>query len=231
MIFKSITYTEALDFLMPKHYMGRKPNISYAFGWFSEPEEGGLGELKAVCTFGKPASPFLCKGICGIEHAQNVYELNRLCRTDDLTTPPLSSFVALCLKQLKPLNLIIVSYSDTAMNHHGYIYQACNFLYLGMTKKRTDMFVNNGKHARHYKISEQTGYRKVRSSKHRYVYFCTSSKKIKQEWLNSLKYKILPYPKGDNSYYILGQFLKEEIVPDTRLNHTNSIPKETEIST
>ena len=28
---------------------------------------------------------------------------------------------------------IIISFSDTKMNHHGYIYQACNFLYTGTT--------------------------------------------------------------------------------------------------
>ena len=218
---KSISYKEAIEFLLPKHYLGRKPNISYAFGWYEE-AKGGAGELKAVCTFGKPASPSLCKGICGTEHADNVIELNRLCRTEDLRVP-LSQFVAWCLRQLKPLNCIVVSYSDTAMNHHGYIYQSCNFLYLGMTKKRTDMFVSGGKHSRHYNTEEQTGFRKVRSPKHRYVYFCTSDKKLKQEWLKALNYPVCPYPKGDNSTYSLGQFLKEEIVPDTRLKQSTGI--------
>lgn len=172
---------------------------------------GGQLELKAVCTFGKPASPSLCSGICGVECKSNVYELNRLCRVDDYNEP-LSKFVAWCLRELKPLDWIIVSYSDTAMNHHGYIYQSCNFLYTGATKKRTDMYTLDGKHSRHYKLSEQTGLRKVRSSKHRYVYFCTNDKKLKKKWLDALKYPIMDYPKGDNSNYVLGDFLKDEIV-------------------
>lgn len=49
----------ASDFLLPRHYSGRIPNIVKAFGWFID------GELKAVCTFGKPASPHLCDGVCG----------------------------------------------------------------------------------------------------------------------------------------------------------------------
>ena len=61
---------EAIDFLLPKHYSGRKPQVSYAFGW-----KIGKG-LCAVCTFGKPASPFLCYGICGKEYSKHVYELN-----------------------------------------------------------------------------------------------------------------------------------------------------------
>lgn len=170
-----------------------------------------MGGLKAVCTFGKPASPNLCSGICGVEYKSNVYELNRLCRIDDYSEP-LSKFVAWCLRRLKPLDWIIVSYSDTAMNHHGYIYQSCNFLYTGATKKRTDMYTPEGKHSRHYKLSEQTGLRKVRSSKHRYIYFCTNNKRLKKKWLNALRYPITDYPKGDNSNYILGNFLKDKIV-------------------
>ena len=112
---KEISYDVATRFLLPRHYSGRCPTISKAFGWYDN------NTLKAVCTFGKPASPYLCDGVCGKEYSSNVYELNRLCRVDNWKEP-LSMFVAYCLRQLKPLNLIIISYSDTAMNHHGYIY-------------------------------------------------------------------------------------------------------------
>ena len=211
MIAKQIDRQEAIDFLLPKHYSGRIPSISVAYGWYDEE-----GILKAVCTFGKPASRSLCVGICGTEYATNVYELNRLCRTDDLDKS-LSQFVGWCLRQLKERDWIIVSYSDTAMNHHGYVYQACNFLYTGATRKRTDMYTKSGKHSRHYTKEEQTGYRKVRSSKHRYAYFCTRDKKLKKQWQSCLKYPILAYPKGDNSNYVLGDYLKDELVYDKRL--------------
>ena len=204
---KEIDYKSAVDFLLPRHYAGRIPPISRAFGWF----EGG-GRLVAVCTFGKPASPSLCRGICGEQYAKSVYELNRLCRVDDWTEP-LSQFVSACLRRLRTDNWIIVSFSDTAMNHHGYIYQACNFIYTGCTKERTDKYVPNGKHSRHYKLSDQGEFRKVRSAKHRYVYFCTRNKKLKQAWLEALNYPPMPYPKGDNSDdYVLGEYLQEKVV-------------------
>lgn len=202
---REISNKEAVDFLLPKHYSGRTPPISRAFGWFDNEE------LKAVCTFGKPASPALCVGICGKEYSHNVFELNRLCRTEDLNAP-LSQFVSGCLKRLKSLNWIIVSYSDTQMNHHGYIYQATNFIYTGMTKPRTDMYTPNGKHSRHYKVEDQKGIRRVRSAKHRYVYFCTSDKKLKRAWVNALNYPIQPYPKGNNSNYILGEYIKDILI-------------------
>lgn len=202
---KTISYSDAIDFLLPRHYSGRKPNIMYAFGWFIS------GELVAVCTFGKPASNCLCKGICGEENSKYVIELNRLCRVDSLKYP-LSSFVSVCLKRVAPS--IVVSYSDMAMTHHGYIYQACNFLYIGCTKQRTDKYVSGGKHPRHYSNSDQGEYRLVRSVKHRYVYFSAPRglKKLKKEWMGKLSYKILPYPKGDNKNYKLGEFLKPVLV-------------------
>jgi hypothetical protein len=166
----------------------------------------------AVCTFGKPASPFLCKGVCGEKWYRNVFELNRLCRVDEWREP-LSTFVSACLRRLRAMDWIVVSYSDTAMNHHGYIYQACNFLYTGCTKQRTDVFTEEGKHARHYEKNVSCEYRKVRSAKHRYIYFCTKNKKLKKEWLDCLTYPILPYPKGDNNEdYVLGEYLKEQLI-------------------
>lgn len=112
---------------------------------------------------------------------------------------------------------IIVSYSDTAMNHHGYIYQACNFLYTGMTNERTDIFTEEGKHSRHYSEEDLHGeYRQVRSAKHRYVYFCTYIKREKDEWRKALRYPVLPYPKGDNNEdYVLGEYLKPKLIKRT----------------
>ena len=114
--------------------------------------------------------------------------------------------------QTKHGNFIVVSYSDTEMNHHGYIYQACNFLYTGKTKQRTDKYTEGNKHSRHYDNKKQAGLRKVRSSKYRYLYI-TANKRVKREMMNDLKYPVLKdYPKGDNSNYILGDYLKPNII-------------------
>ena len=66
------------------------------------------------------------------------------------------------------------------MNHHGYIYQATNWIYTGITKARTDKYVEGGKHSRHYDNKNQNGLRKYRSAKHRYIYFATSKTKRKE---------------------------------------------------
>ena len=195
-----ITYKEAIKFLLPRHYSGRKPSISYSFGYYEE------DVLKAVCTFGKPASNSLCVGVCGKEYSSNVYELNRLCVDGEIKIQ-LSSFVGWCLKQLKKYNLIIVSYADKQMNHNGYIYQATNWIYTGSTKSRTDKYVEGGKHSRHYDNSKQNGLRKFRSSKHRYIFF-TCDKKHKKKFTQELNYKIEKYPKEKNENYILGNYIE-----------------------
>jgi hypothetical protein len=171
--------------------------------------------LVAVCTFGKPASPPLCKGICGEKYSKHVYELNRLCRVEELQEP-LSQFVSACLRRIRTENWIVVSYSDTAMHHNGYIYQACNFLYTGQTKERTDKYTEDGKHARHCDDSKQGEWRVLRSAKNRYVYFATMDKRLKEEWEEALKYPVTPYPKKENKNYTLGEYQKPVLVPNRK---------------
>ena len=189
---------------MPKHYAGRKPQITKAFGWYED------DRLVAVCTFGKPASPQLCDGICGKEFSSSVYELNRLVRVEDFDGQ-LSQFISGCLRELKKENWIVVSYADSGMTHHGYIYQATNFIYTGCTKQRTDRYVE-GKHSRHADFDNPKGIRQVRTAKHRYVYFCTSDKKLKRQWKEALNYPNLPYPKGDNENYELGRVYSQVLI-------------------
>lgn len=201
-----ITKKEATDFLLPRHYSGRIPTISKAFGWKVD------GQLQAVATFGKPASPNLCSGICGEKWSDNVMELNRLCREENFHEP-LSHFVGTCLRKLRVMNWIIVSYSDTAMHHNGYIYQACNFMYTGQTKERTDIYTGDRKHSRHYTQDDaNSNIRIVRSAKNRYVFFCTKDKHLKEQWIKDLRYPVQPYPKAENQNYILGEYIKPILI-------------------
>jgi hypothetical protein len=203
-MFKIITTKEAVDFLLPRHYSGRKPMVSYAFGYYE------FEILKAVLTIGKPASNSLCIGVCGKDLSSKVYELNRLCVDGEISIQ-LSKFVGWCLNELKKHDLILISYADTQMNHHGYIYQATNWIYTGLTKSRTDKYVENNKHSRHYDKNGDNSLRKVRSSKHRYIYFATSKKK-RNLYFEKLNYEIQDYPKGENSKYKLGEYIKPIVV-------------------
>lgn len=201
--FKRIDYTTATNFLITKHYSGRKPQIKFAFGLYRD------GFLISVCTFGVPASASLCIGVCGKEYKDIVLELNRLLSIETNKDYPLSKFVSMCLKDIRKIgDFVIVSYSDTEMSHNGYIYQACNFIYTGCTKPRTDKYTVGNKHSRHYDKSQDNSKRKLRSAKHRYIFFCTK----KREIINSLKYQKQDYPKGENKRYVLGEYLKPKFI-------------------
>lgn len=184
---------ETYQWLLEKHYAKRIPNIMFAFGLFDEKI------LKGIITFGMPASPQLCFGICGIEFKDKVLELNRLCLMENKKNES-SVLVSHSIKML-PKPSIIVSYADTAQGHVGYVYQATNFYFTGTTKERTDMAGDDGKHSRHSHGDSEN--RVSRSAKHRYVYF-HGTKKDKKILLSKLNYKIQPYPKGNSKKYDSG---------------------------
>lgn len=190
---------EVEPWLLEKHYAKRMCPISYAFGLYED------NNLVGVVTYGVPASPFLCMGVCGEEHKDIVLELNRLCLNDGIKNG--ASFLVGKSLQMLPKPTIVVSYADTSMNHIGYIYQASNFIFTGTTKERTDMAGEDGKHSRHnLGISEN---RINRSAKHRYIYF-VGNKYQKRALMNKLNYSIEPYPKGDSKRYNSGKSVKTQ---------------------
>lgn len=208
-IVKKIDSKDAMEIITTKHYLRRKPSISWAFGLF---KEDGLTDLVGICTIGKPASNSLCKGVMGGYRPEKVYELNRLFTYDELPKNTLSYFVGKVLNILKQEDILLVSYADTKMNHHGYIYQATNWLYTGQTKSRTDMYTEGG-HSRHYDKESNTKHlRKVRSSKYRYIYIC-GGKNTKKDYMSHLKYPIIEkYPKGKNDKYDVDNYQNKDLI-------------------
>ena len=187
-IVEPISYEIIKPWILKKHYALRMPSISYSFGMFNEDNE-----LVGVISYGTPASPYLCIGVCGQEYKEQVIELNRL--VVDEGTP--SFLISQSLKMI-PRPKIVVSYADCDMGHIGYVYQASNWVYTGKTKERTDVFAGEGCHARHHK--GDLSIRQPRSAKHRYIYFL-GSKTDKKLMRKALKYPILSYPKGDIERY------------------------------
>lgn len=121
------------DWLLHKHYAKRMCNIVHAFGLYNP-----SNELCGVITFGMPPSSKLAGSICGDIYGKYVLELNRLVVNDGLPKNALSYFVSNSIK-LIPNDVIIVSFADANMNHHGYIYQATNFIYTGHTSNNSKL--------------------------------------------------------------------------------------------
>jgi hypothetical protein len=126
-----------------------------------------------------------------------------------------ASFLVANSIKLLPKPSIVVSYADTGQGHIGYVYQATNFLYTGLSANRVDWTVKGLEH-KHSKtlsdgmtlesIKEKYGedfYYTERTRKHRYIYF-HGTKTDKKIMKAKLLYKVEPYPKGDSNRYDAG---------------------------
>lgn len=205
MIVKPITRSDCEDFVLNIHYAKRWPSISYAFGLFDG------DNLLGVVTYGTPLSSTLRAGVAGPELALSVLELNRLCLRDNKRNQA-SMLVGRSLKML-PQNRIVVSFADTEQGHFGYVYQATNFGYYGLSAKRTDWKIRGMEHLHGQTISDMVKgsngraaalrekfgddfYLKPRSRKHRYIYL-VGDKTFKKKTLPLIRYKQEPYPKPE----------------------------------
>lgn len=202
---------EAEPWLLKKHYAKRIPPISYAFGVYKG------SQLVGVVTYGTPVSSALRSGVCGKQWTNNIIELNRLCCDNEKNVA--STLVGRSLQML-PKPTVVVSYADTEQGHVGYVYQATNFVYTGLSAKRTDwklkgmehlhgatvVDMSRGQENRAQWMRDKFGddfYLQDRSRKHRYVYF-VGSKSQKKLMQFALMYEIEPYPKGDSRRYDAG---------------------------
>lgn len=188
---KPIDNSIAEEWVLKKHYSHRLPNIMFSFGLFHK------GMLIGICTFGVSNTPHNDM-ICGNLSVGKILELNRVVIDEQAPINSASYMISKTLKWLKNYSdyKIVISYSDLEYHHYGYIYQALNFKYIGISKgsKRKTL---KGKHPRTVRKNMQGQETEIieTSDKHRYIYFLgnkTENKKL----IENLKYRIVSYPKG-----------------------------------
>lgn len=201
---RAVSRTDCEPFIMGIHYAKRWPSISYSFGLFSN------GLLVGIVTYGTPPSATLRRGIAGDEFQSNILELNRLCLLDNKKNE--ASFLISKSIKLLPKNKIIISFADSSQNHAGFVYQASNFIYCGLSAKRTDWKIRGKEHLHGQTIADEFRgiknraeamrnkygddfYLAPRPRKHRYIYIA-GDKSFKKIALKSIKYKFEDYPKG-----------------------------------
>lgn len=192
---RRISYDETKPFLLGIHYARRMPCITDAFGLFVD------GQLIGVVTYGVPSSRPLCIGLAGEKNASMVRELNRLCILPEFNGKNYASYLVSQSLKMLPNGTFVVSYADTAWSHVGYIYQATNFLYTGLSAKRKDVYQPSGLHPRAYNKNDHSDLLQSRSQKHRYIYL-VGTKSQKKRMRKEVKYPILDsYPKGTEKHY------------------------------
>ena len=196
---RPIPTEQTKNWILKKHYAKRMPPISYAFGLYDESKS-----LQGIMTFGIPASRF--------DLDFQPYELNRLVVNEGLGKNVLSYFVGQTLKKF-PEKACIVSYADPNNGHHGYIYQATNWIYTGVSSPHDKWFID-GRELHEKSIFNMWGTNSVeglkrkgltvtiekQEPKHRYFYFINDEGGVLKGVILG-KYRVLPYPKGDNLRY------------------------------
>lgn len=204
---KTIAGRLAWEWFLKKHYAKAVPNIKYCFALLDK-DDFTLG----VCAFGTPANNFNNE-----QSGFKQFELVRLVVNEGLKRNVLSYFVSQCLKQL-PKPMSVISYADVGKNHHGYIYQATNWVYTGKGGG-TDFYLSSDNREIHSRIMSDWRLKypdmsrdeiatmlkwekKKGTKKHRYFTFC-GNKREKKNWLKGVeeRFSIENYPKGENERY------------------------------
>jgi hypothetical protein len=194
---KQITRETAQSLICDIHYAKRMPCIKYVFGLFE-----GV-DLVGVVSFGPPSSPQVARSVyAGLRSV--VLELNRLVITTNARNA--ASFLIGRALRLIPTPWVVVSYADMGRGHKGYVYQATNFKYAGLSKPHDAEYIINGKRVHPRTLTargiknpvewaRQNGINRVSiEPKHRYVVWKGAADK-------DILWKFMPYPKGDSQRY------------------------------
>ena len=127
---------------------------------------------------------------------QGLYELGRLALNPNYYEKNLTSwFLSRTIKLLRKDTEVkaILSYANSEF-HNGFIYQATNFKYCGLTSKKYDFWIlqEDGTYIKHQrgKIKGLKGEHRPRTRKHRYLLIY--DKKLKCNWDEQA------YPKNNN---------------------------------
>jgi len=203
---KEIEISIAKQFILEYEWLGNMGSANYYYGLFFG------NHLASVVCFSNSVSPKAYTNLLGIKHN----EILLLCRGATAHWAPdwaPSKLISKTLKLIKnKYNIkVVVAYADPEAGEIGYIYQASNFYYWGLTNPGgSKKYKINGEIMHSRKVHRLFGTRKAEVlkkidknysaiatfPKHRYIYFTCNSytKKLLMEKIKNL---IKPYPKKD----------------------------------
>lgn len=173
------------------HYAKSVPAVQWGYNVYNDNDE-----WCGVILYGVGANNNLPKNFN--LNAGEVLELERVALNGKQEQT--SKAVAMTLKQLhrdNPLIQIIVSYSDHRQKHIGTIYQATNWIYLGITKTTDTQYFYNGKWTHERTINGKSDRDELkaklpkRENSNKFKYIFVFDKKLRKQYLKLA----LPYPK------------------------------------
>ncbi len=189
---KRITKSECEELLNSNHYLSQQGcgfRSGYNYGLFDE------GHLIGVAIFHTVSAWQTVKGMCGLpdKEQKGFYELGRFALAEIGDRRNIASwFISRCIKLLRKETEVraLLTYADSDY-HKGYIYQALNFKYYGLTAQKHDFWklCADGTYIKQTrgKTKGIDGERRPRSRKHRYL--IVYDKKLNILWEEQ------PYPR------------------------------------
>ena len=202
MVVQRVESGRCKDLIMNHHYAGRMVGAVDSFGLIDD------GEIVGCVIYSQPASYTLCKGVCGPSLKAYVLELSRLV----VKVHHRNAASMLIGRSLHAIGQrVVVSYADANehVGHVGYVYQATNWLYTGMSTSEPSWYHPHtgelvSRTRRHIdRKAEALGLHwqdlvRVKShGKHRYVTFA-GDRRFCRRARAALRYEVLPYPKGES---------------------------------
>jgi hypothetical protein len=179
------TLEDAMPLIVEHHYTARRtadPMFVFLWRYGNEPV--------AAAVFTSPVNRYFGKG---------AVELARLVRLPDFAMP-LSRFVAQCLRWLKANTKLkyCLSYADTTVGHCGFIYQACNFIFVARSRGNVQYrHAGTGKIVSGRSFDQQTtkaGWERLRTGEKLLYVFPLAERRA--ALLSRFRWSPLPYPKS-----------------------------------
>ncbi len=166
-VLKEINKSTAFDFISKYHYLkDAKFFAKYCYAIFID------DEIVGCATYSNPQGIVAMKSWFGLENDnQYVLELSRLCMLPSLNGSNATSYLlgnSLQLLKTHAVKAVITLADDS--RHVGSIYQVCNFKYYGLTDKKTDFYVADGRINPRGQTKDLHGVWLPRTRKHRYCY-------------------------------------------------------------
>lgn len=193
-----IDKTSCKEFLLKHHYLSKQGfsfRSGYNYGLFYD------DKLIGVAIFHTVSAKETIKGCFGLDGSdqKGFWELGRLAMDSEHKVKNCTSwFLSRCIKTLRKETEVraLISYADSDF-HHGYIYQATNFKYYGLTAEKSDFWIKlpdgSFKKQSRGKTKGVEGEWRKRSRKHRYL--IVYDKSLHTKWAEE------PFPKGNNTEY------------------------------
>lgn len=193
---EKVTKADCESFLKKHHYLSKQGcgfRYGKAYGLYDGDTLEGVAVFHTISAWQTVKGAF---GLGGREQA-DFWELGRLAMNNGHVAPNATSwFLSRAIKRLRKETHVraLLAYADDDY-HRGYIYQATNFAYYGLTDLKSDFYelLDDGTYKKVSRGSYRgkTGKRVPRSPKHRYLMVYDKSLTVLWEKQN--------YPKGDNT--------------------------------